>query len=79
MEKKSNKEEVVRSLVRFMEASSLADFRSRLDILRSVSILLELIGSNKSNILAALKNLYSYYSGLNPGVDQAFKSAEKRK
>eukprot|EP00092_Neocalanus_flemingeri_P022654 GFUD01024574.1.p1 GENE.GFUD01024574.1~~GFUD01024574.1.p1 ORF type:complete len:2240 (+),score=854.36 GFUD01024574.1:478-6720(+) len=73
MESGTKKEEVVRTLVRFMEAGSLADFQSRLDILESVSVLLDLIGHKKPSILAALRNLHTYFSGLNPGVEQALK------
>jgi len=71
MELGTRKEEVVRSLVRFMEAGSLADFQSRLDILKSVGILLDLVGSKKVSLLSSLRNLHTYYSGLNDGVEQA--------
>jgi len=73
MESGTKKEEVVRSLVRFMEAGSLADFQSRLDILESVSVLLDLVGHKKPSVLAALRNLHTYFAGLNPGVEQALK------
>ena len=67
-EKKARKEEVVRSLVRFMEAGSIGDFQARLDILSSVIKFLKITG-NESPILSVLVNLSTYFSQLNLGVE----------
>ena len=69
-EKRNKKEDVVRSLIRFMEAGSIADFRARLDILKSVAKLSQ-ISSRETAVTSVLLNLHTYYSGLNLGVEKA--------
>ena len=76
LERGNKKEEVVRSLVRFMEAGSIADFQARLDIIESVSNLLDIIGT-RLHVLPVLRNLHTYYSDLNLGVEKALKDIQK--
>ena len=76
LERGNKKEEVVRSLVRFMEAGSVADFQARLDIIESVSNLLDIIGT-RAPVLPVLRNLHIYYSDLNLGVEKALKDIQK--
>ena len=71
LEPGSPREEVVRSLVRFLEAATLADFSSRLETLGSVARLLEATGHRRQALRAALHNLAIYYGGLRPGVERA--------
>ena len=73
MEKRNKKEDVVRSLIRFMEAGSISDFRARLDILKSVAKLSQ-ISARESSGTSVLLNLYTYYSDLNLGVEKALES-----
>ena len=73
MEKNKKKEDVVRSLIRFVEAGSIADFRARLDILESVARLCQITKSD-SKICAVLLNLHTYYSDLNLGVEKSLKN-----
>jgi hypothetical protein len=54
-------------------SDSWADFQSRQDILKSVGVLLELVGHKKPSILAALRNLHTYFSGRHLGVERALK------
>ena len=54
--------DTVRALIQFVEASSLADFQVRLDILKSAEKLMELVGSDKKWLSAALANIHQYYS-----------------
>ena len=61
---------MVQTLVKFMEAASLADFRARLLILHSVGTLLRLLGRSKRST-AALANLHTYYTDLETGVERA--------
>lgn len=72
MEKRNKKEEVVRSLIRFMEAGSLGDFQARLDILESTAKLVEVTGS-QSKVHAVLVNLHTYYLDLSSGVEKALR------
>ena len=73
MEKRNKKEDVVRSLIRFMEAGSISDFGARLDILKSVAKLSQ-ISARESSVTSVLLNLYTYYSDLNLGVEKALES-----
>ena len=72
MEKRNKKEEVVRSLIRFMEAGSLNNFQARLDILESTAKLVEVTGS-QSKVHAVLVNLHTYYLDLSSGVEKALR------
>jgi midasin len=71
MEASSPREEVVRALVRFLEAATVADFPARLEMPGSVGRLLDMIGHRRLSLRAALRNLATYYSGLLPGVKRA--------
>ena len=73
MEKRNKKEDVVRSLIRFMEAASISDFSARLDILKSVAKLSQ-IAARDSSVTSVLLNLFTYYSDLNLGVEKALES-----
>ena len=75
LERSSSKEEVVRSLIKFIEASTLADFHPRLQMLDSVGRMLEVTSRGRLTIRAAIANLVTYYTGLMPGVEKAL--AEK--
>ena len=77
LEPSSSKEEVVRSLIRFIEAATLAEFQPRLQMLESVGRMLEVTTRGRFTIRAAIANLVTYYSGLRPGVEKAL--AEKLK
>ena len=66
----------MRSLVRFMEAGSLADFQARLDIIESVGNLLDILGT-RAQVLPVLRNLHIYYSDLNIGVEKALSAVQK--
>ena len=77
LEPSSSKEEVVRSLIRFIEAATLAEFQPRLQMLESVGRMLEVTSRGRLTIRAAIANLVTYYSGLRPGVEKAL--AEKLK
>ena len=76
MEKSNKYEEVVRSLIRFMEAASIGDFQSRLDILLAVTKLVNIIGT-KTKVASVLRNLHIYYSELNLGVEKALSEQSK--
>ena len=78
------KTETVQALVRFVEAASLADFQTRLDILASVRQMLLLMSGGRPArrwVVACLANLHAYYSRFRTAVDAALhvhlKSAEK--
>jgi midasin (ATPase involved in ribosome maturation) len=71
MEASSPREEVVRALVRFLEAATVADFPARLEMLCSVGRLLDMIGHRRLSLRAALRNLATYYSGMLPRVQRA--------
>ena len=73
MEKNNKREDVVRSLIRFMEAGSISDFRARLDILKSVANLTK-ISVTGTSVGHVLQNLLTYYSDLNLGVEKALES-----
>ena len=77
MDARSPREEVVRTVVRFMESATLADFATRLESLGSVARLLEAVGSRRASVRAALANLATYYRGLQPGVDRALEQRRK--
>ena len=77
LEPASSKEEVVRSLIRFIEAATLAEFQPRLQMLESVGRMLEVTSRGRLTIRAAIANLVTYYTGLRPGVEKAL--AEKLK
>jgi hypothetical protein len=78
------KAETVQALVRFVEAASLADFQTRLDILASAQRMLQLMSAGVPTrrwVGACLANLHSYYSRFKPAVDAAvnghLKASEK--
>ena len=73
MEANSPREEVVRALVRFLEAATVADFQARLEMLGSVGRLLDMIGHRRLSLRAALGNLATYYSGQLPGVQRGWR------
>ena len=77
MDARSPREEVVRTVVRYMEAATLADFSTRLESLGSVGRLLAAAGSRRASVRAALANLATYYRGLQPGVDRALEQRLK--
>ena len=54
MEASSPREEVVRALVRFLEAATVADFPVRLEMLGSVGRLLDMIGHRRLSLRATM-------------------------
>ena len=77
-----NKTDTVRALIQFVEASSLADFKTRLEILKSAQKILQLVGSNKKWLVAALENIHQYYTRFKESIDTRleshFKTSEKQ-
>ena len=62
LEPSSSKEEVVRSLIRFLGAATLAKSLPRLQMLEIVGCMLEVISRGRLTIRAAMANLVTYYS-----------------
>ena len=58
-------------MIRFIEAATLAEFQPRLQMLKSVGKMLEVTSRGRLTIRAAIANLVTYYSGLQPGVEKA--------
>ena len=77
-----NKTETVRALIQFIEASSLADFKTRLEILQSAQKTMLQVGSNKKWLISALQNIQEYYARFQESIDSRldalFKGSEKK-
>ena len=76
------KTDTVRALIQFVEAASIADFTTRLEILRSVQRLMVMLGSKKRWLIAALENVHQYFSRFNESInaklEAIFKNSEKQ-
>jgi len=74
---RGRKEETIRSLLRFMESASLADFQARLDILQSLKVV-ALWAEGPEWIGSVLSNVYCYYNGHRVQVEAALQERTKR-
>ena len=77
-----NKTDTVRALIQFVEGSSLADFNTRMEILKSVQRVMVMLDSKKKWLIAALENIHQYFSrfceSIDARLDFLFKDSDKK-